>query len=289
MIATLVKLKCIHRIANVAQTSKLLIWLPRKIAGFANFSIKLRVINLNICSSTLILVMNDSWSAFFRFLSSWSSPASSLFQLLNFYKDIDNRNRTAMMNVVNNKIRCTWAGDTQIYINYHDHEWGRPVHDDCKLFEMLILEGMQAGLTWITVLKKREEYRRAFDNFDPVKVAIYDDAKLNELMANPGIIRNRLKIQAAITNAKALLDVVKIHGSFDKFIWAYVDHQPIIGRWETMADLPASTPLSNQISKDLKKLGFKFVGSTIIYSFMQAIGMVNDHLTNCFLYDNTNT
>lgn len=161
---------------------------------------------------------------------------------------------------------------------------GQPEHDDRKLFEMLILEGAQAGLSWITVLKKREAYRRAFDNLDPVKIAQYNDAKIAELMANPGIIRNRLKIQATIANAKAFLEVVKTHDSFDKFIWAYVDNQPIVGNWKRIDNLPCSTLLSDQISKDLKKLGFKLVGSTIIYSFMQSVGMVNDHLTDCFAY-----
>lgn len=186
---------------------------------------------------------------------------------------------------MNKKTRCPWAGDTQIYIDYHDNEWGRPVHDDRKLFEMLILEGAQAGLSWITVLKKREAYRQSFDNFDPSKVSQYDDAKVSELMNNPGIIRNRLKIQSTITNAKAFLEVVKTHGSFDKFIWAYVNNQPIDGQPKTLADVPGSTPLSDKISKDLKKLGFKFVGSTIIYAFMQSIGMVNDHLSDCFVYE----
>lgn len=185
---------------------------------------------------------------------------------------------------MNNKIRCPWAGDTQIYIDYHDNEWGRVVHDDRKLFEMLILEGAQAGLSWITVLKKREAYRQAFDNFDPTKVVEYDEVKVAELMANAGIIRNRLKIQAAIINAKAFLMVAEKYGSFDKFIWQYVHNKPIVGSFERIEDLPSSTPLSDQISKDLKKMGFKFIGSTIIYSFMQAIGMVNDHLTSCFLY-----
>lgn len=186
---------------------------------------------------------------------------------------------------MNKKMRCPWAGNDQIYIDYHDNEWGRPVHDDRKLFEMLILEGAQAGLSWITVLKKREAYRQSFDNFDPSKVSQYDDAKVSELMNNPGIIRNRLKIQSTITNAKAFLEVVKTHGSFDKFIWAYVNNQPIDGQPKTLADVPASTPLSDKISKDLKKLGFKFIGSTIIYAFMQSIGMVNDHLSDCFVYE----
>ncbi len=176
-------------------------------------------------------------------------------------------------------IRC--FGDTPLYIDYHDNEWGRPVHDDRKLFEMLILEGAQAGLSWITVLNKREAYRQAFDGFDPKKVALYDDAKIEELMANAGIIRNRLKIRAAITNAKLFLEIVDREGSFDKFIWSYVDYSPIIGDWESIESVPVNTPISDKISKDLKKMGFKFVGSTIIYSFMQAVGMVNDHLRSC--------
>ena len=180
--------------------------------------------------------------------------------------------------------RCPWAGDLPIYIDYHDKEWGRPVHDDRKLFEMLILEGMQAGLSWITVLKKREAYRAAFDGFDPHKIARYDEAKVEELMANEGIIRNRLKIKGAITNAKLFLEAVEQHGSFDRFIWSYVGGQPIVNRRETMEDIPATTPISDQMSKDLKKLGFKFVGSTILYAFMQATGMVNDHLADCFVY-----
>ena len=183
----------------------------------------------------------------------------------------------------NNKIRC--FGDIPIYIDYHDNEWGRPVHDDRKLFEMLILEGAQAGLSWITVLKKRETYREAFDGFDPEKVALYDDAKIEELMANAGIIRNRLKINAAIINAKLFLKIAEKHGSFDKFIWSYVDYAPIVGHWEKFEDMPITTPISDQISKDLKKQGFKFVGTTIIYSFMQAVGMVNDHLTLCCVYE----
>jgi len=183
------------------------------------------------------------------------------------------------------KIRCSWAGEDPIYVDYHDNEWGRPVHDDGKLFEMLILEGMQAGLSWITVLKKRENFRVAFDGFDPHKVAAYDEAKVEELMANEGIIRNRLKINGAIVNARLFLDIVEKHGSFDKFIWSYVDNKPIVGRPKTLADIPATTPLSDKISKDLKKMGFKFVGSTIIYAYMQATGMVDDHMADCFLCD----
>lgn len=182
------------------------------------------------------------------------------------------------------KVRCSWAGDLPIYMDYHDKEWGRPVHDDNKLFEMLILEGMQAGLSWITVLKKRKAFREAFDGFDPRKVALYGEAKIQELLANEGIIRNRLKVNAAVTNGKAFLEVQKKYGSFDKFIWAYVDHAPIENHREKMADIPATTQLSDQISKDLKKMGFKFVGSTIMYAFMQATGMVNDHVTDCFVY-----
>ncbi|MCL2616502.1 MAG: DNA-3-methyladenine glycosylase I [Defluviitaleaceae bacterium] len=180
---------------------------------------------------------------------------------------------------------CPWAGDSAIYIDYHNNEWGRPIHDDRKLFEMLILEGMQAGLTWITVLKKRDAFREAFDGFDPCKVALYDHAKIEELMANKGIIRNRLKMNSAVTNAKLFLKVVEKHGSFDKFIWGYVGYKPITGHWERIEDIPATTPVSDRISKDLKKMGFKFVGSTIIYAYMQATGMVNDHLVDCFAYE----
>ena len=182
------------------------------------------------------------------------------------------------------KTRCEWAGNTQIYTDYHDNEWGRPVHDDQKLFEMLILEGMQAGLTWLTILKRRESFRQAFDHFDPVKVAAYDDEKTQQLLTNEGIIRNRLKVNAAITNAKAFLEVAEKHGSFANFIWSYVDHTPIKGHWISISDLPATTPISDKLSKDLKKLGFKFVGSTIMYAFMQATGMVNDHTIDCFRY-----
>lgn len=185
---------------------------------------------------------------------------------------------------MNEKNRCSWA-DTPTYIDYHDHEWGRPVHDDGKLFEMLILEGMQAGLSWITVLNKREAFREAFDHFDPHRIALYDDAKVQELMANEKIIRNRLKIHGAVNNAKVFLRVVEEYGSFDRFIWRYVDDAPITGHFEKLEDVPATTPLSDQISKELKKLGFKFVGSTIIYAFMQATGMVNDHITTCFAYE----
>jgi DNA-3-methyladenine glycosylase I len=182
----------------------------------------------------------------------------------------------------NIKFRC--FGDTPIYMDYHDNEWGRPVHDDGKLFEMLILEGAQAGLSWITVLKKREAYREAFDGFDPNKVALYSDKKIEELMKNEGIIRNRLKINAAVNNARLFLGIIEKYGSFDRFIWGYVEYKPITGHWDSFENMQTTTPISDKISKDLKKMGFKFVGSTIIYSFMQAVGMVNDHLTKCFVY-----
>lgn len=180
--------------------------------------------------------------------------------------------------------RCSWAGDLPLYVDYHDKEWGRPEHDDNKLFEMLILEGMQAGLSWLTVLKKREAFIEAFDGFIPEKVALFDEVKIEALMSDERIIRNRLKINAAVTNAKLFLQIQRQYGSFDTFIWSYVDHTPIIGHRKSEAEVPASTPLSDRISKDLKKLGFKFVGSTIIYSFMQAVGMVNDHVESCFAY-----
>ena len=183
------------------------------------------------------------------------------------------------------RIRCPWAGNTPIYADYHDNEWGRPIYDDIKLFEMLILEGMQAGLSWITVLKKREAFREAFDGFDPEKMALYDDAKIQELMENEKIIRNRLKINAAVGNARAFLEITKDHGSFSKMIWGYVDNRPITNHWKRMEDIPATTPVSDRTSRDLKKKGFNFVGSTIIYSFMQATGMVNDHLVGCFVRD----
>lgn len=180
--------------------------------------------------------------------------------------------------------RCEWAGSAPVYVAYHDNEWGRPEHDDRKLFEMLILEGMQAGLSWITILKKRENFRRAFDNFDPKKIAGYGDRKIAALLEDPGIIRNKLKINAAVANAKAFLEIQREYGSFDKFIWSYVDNTPIVNRPRTLADVPASTPLSDRISKDLKKRGFRFVGTTIIYSFMQAVGMVDDHVVSCFCH-----
>lgn len=180
------------------------------------------------------------------------------------------------------KIRCGWVNSDPLYRQYHDEEWGVPVHDDRKLFEMLVLEGAQAGLSWYTVLKKRETYREAFDRFDPVKVAAYDEAKAAELLTNEGIIRNRLKVQAAITNARAFLNVQEEFGSFDAYIWRFVGGSPIRNRWNTLKEVPASTPQSDAMSKDLRKRGFKFVGSTICYAFMQATGMVDDHTAACF-------
>lgn len=177
--------------------------------------------------------------------------------------------------------RCEWAGPEQIYIDYHDKEWGIPVHDDKKLFEMLILEGMQAGLSWITILKKREAFRAALDGFDPEKVALYKEDKIETLMENKGIIRNRRKLEAAVQNANAFLRIQKDYGSFDTFIWSYVNGKPIVNSPKSLSDVPASTPLSDKISADLKKLGFKFVGTVIVYSFMQAVGIVNDHVTSC--------
>jgi DNA-3-methyladenine glycosylase I len=182
------------------------------------------------------------------------------------------------------KHRCGWLNDDPLYIRYHDEEWGVPVHDDRKLFEMLILEGAQAGLSWYTILKKREHYRAAFDQFDPVKVAAYDEEKIKELLGNEGIVRNRLKVESAVTNAKAFLQVQKEFGSFDRYIWSFVGGKPIRNHWNELKEVPASTPESDKMSKDLKKRGFRFVGTTICYAFMQAVGMVNDHTKQCFLY-----
>jgi DNA-3-methyladenine glycosylase I len=183
------------------------------------------------------------------------------------------------------KIRCEWCGTDPIYTKYHDDEWGVPVHDDQKLFEMLILEGAQAGLSWITVLKKRKNYRKAFDNFDVVKVSKYSEKKVAKLLANPGIIRNRLKVNAAVTNAKAFLKIQDEFGSFDKYIWQFVNYEPIVNKFKILKELPAKSEISDFMSNDLKERGFKFVGSTICYAFMQAVGMVNDHIIDCFKYE----
>ncbi len=169
-----------------------------------------------------------------------------------------------------------------MYRSYHDTEWGVPVHDDRKQFEFLILEGAQAGLSWSTILNKREGYRTAYADFDPVKVAAYTEAIMGELLINPGIVRNRLKIAASVTNARHFLEVQREFGSFDHYIWGFVNHKPIINRFESMAEVPATSPESDVLSKDLKQRGFKFVGSTIIYAHMQAVGMVNDHIVSCF-------
>jgi|TARA_Y100000310_G_scaffold129185_2_gene128364 DNA-3-methyladenine glycosylase I len=182
--------------------------------------------------------------------------------------------------------RCDWAPlDDELYLKYHDEEWGVPVHDDKKLFEMLILEGAQAGLSWRTVLKKRENYRKAFDNFDFNKIAKYDQKKKDSLLKNEGIIRNRLKIDSAIKNAKAFIKIIEEFGSFDKYLWEFVNNKQIKNKFKTLKDFPAKTELSDKISKDLKKRGMNFVGSTIIYAFLQAVGVVNDHQVDCFRYD----
>jgi DNA-3-methyladenine glycosylase I len=180
------------------------------------------------------------------------------------------------------KIRCGWSLKDQLYKDYHDHEWGTPLHDDTRLFEMLNLEGAQAGLSWHTVLVKRENYRHAFDNWDAKKIARYTDKKVEKLLLDPGIIRNRLKIQATISNAKAFLKVQEEFGSFDRYIWQFVQHKPIVNNFRSLSEVPAKTPISDAMSKDLLKKGFKFAGSTICYAFMQATGMVNDHLVTCW-------
>lgn len=180
--------------------------------------------------------------------------------------------------------RCGWVPDDPLYQKYHDEEWGVPVHDDRLLFEFLILEGAQAGLSWATILKKRDNYRAAFDNFSAEKIAKYDERKYQAFLENAGIVRNRLKIQATIENAKAFLAVQKEYGSFDPYIWQFVGGKPMVNRWKSLKELPARTAESDAMSKDLKKRGFKFVGSTICYAFMQAVGMVNDHTVDCFRY-----
>lgn len=184
------------------------------------------------------------------------------------------------------KKRCTWSGTDPLMIAYHDKEWGRPTHDDKVHFEFLILEAAQAGLSWSTVLKKREAYRKNFADFDPVKVSKFSQAKVEKLMLDPSIIRNRLKIEAAVNNAKKFLEIQKEFGSFDKYCWQFVGGKPLVNKRKSTRDIPASTPESDAFSKDLKKRGFKFVGSTIIYAHMQAVGMVNDHTLDCFCRKN---
>jgi DNA-3-methyladenine glycosylase I len=183
------------------------------------------------------------------------------------------------------KKRCEWGEGDPLYQNYHDEEWGIPIHDDRKLFEFLILEGMQAGLSWSTILKKRGNFMAAFDNFDPEKIASYDEKKVKQLLQNAGIIRNRSKIEASIQNAKAFLKVRKEHGSFDTFLWQFIGGKPKKNAWKKLRDIPGTTQESDTMSKALKSRGFKFVGSTICYAFMQATGMVNDHMVYCFRYD----
>ena len=180
--------------------------------------------------------------------------------------------------------RCGWSGTEPIYVTYHDTEWGVPVYDNQKLFAKLILDGAQAGLSWITILRKRDNYYKAFDNFDAEKIARYDDAKIAELLDNAGIVRNRQKINSTIKNAQGYLKIMETESSFSEYLWSFVEGKPIINAWETMADVPAQTTLSHALSKDLKKRGFSFVGPTIVYAFMQAVGMVNDHVTTCFRY-----
>ena len=184
--------------------------------------------------------------------------------------------------------RCPWCGSDPLYMSYHDLEWGVPLHDDTRLFEMLTLEGAQAGLSWLTILRKREGYRRAFAEFDIKKVALFTDEDKTRFMADSGIVRNRLKISATITNARAALEVQSEFGSLDNYLWSFVGGVPIINSWKSMSEIPASSPLSDLMSKDLKRRGFRFVGSTICYAFMQATGMINDHLTDCCCYDRDN-
>ncbi|MDH5472452.1 MAG: DNA-3-methyladenine glycosylase I [Gammaproteobacteria bacterium] len=178
--------------------------------------------------------------------------------------------------------RCVWAGDDPLYQKYHDEEWGVPSYNDRHLFEMLILEGAQAGLSWITILKKRENYRKAFDNFEAKKIARYSDRKIEALLQNPGIVRNRLKVNATVTNAKLFLEIQKEQGQFSDYIWRFVGGEPMVNKWKKHEDIPVTTKESDAMSKDLKKRGFKFVGSTICYAYMQAVGMVDDHVMDCF-------
>lgn len=178
--------------------------------------------------------------------------------------------------------RCPWCGSDELYVKYHDEEWGVPVHEDGKHFEFLVLESAQAGLNWLTVLRKRENYRAAYDGFDPVTVSQYDENKVLVLMNNPGIIRNRRKIEASVNNAKCFLRIQKEFGSFDNYIWGFVDNKPVVNHWSDISEVPATSELSDKVSRDLKNRDFKFLGSTIIYAHLQATGIINDHLTSCF-------
>jgi DNA-3-methyladenine glycosylase I len=182
------------------------------------------------------------------------------------------------------KKRCPWVGTDDLYIRYHDEEWGVPVYDDRKLFEFLILEGAQAGLSWLTILKKRENYNRVFDNFDASKIVNYNSNKIEALLNDAGIVRNRLKIQSTIQNARAFLEICEHYNSFADYIWSFTDGKPLVNHWKTLQDMPAKTELSDKMSNELKKAGFNFVGSTICYAFMQAVGIVNDHTVDCFRY-----
>jgi DNA-3-methyladenine glycosylase I len=178
--------------------------------------------------------------------------------------------------------RCSWCGTDELYVKYHDEEWGVPVHDDKKHFEFLLLESAQAGLSWLTVLRKRENYRLAYDGFDVLKISNYDDEKFDELLSDKGIIRNKLKIRASINNAKCFIKIQEEFGSFDKYIWSFTNSRPVINSWDSISEVPASSELSDNVSKDLKARGFKFVGTTIIYAHLQATGIINDHIKSCF-------
>ncbi len=178
--------------------------------------------------------------------------------------------------------RCAWCGNDPLYVSYHDEEWGMPEYDDQQLFAKLILDGAQAGLSWITILRKRDNYWKAFDNFNPEKIACYDDAKIADLLQNPGIVRNRLKVQSAVKNARGYLDIIEKEGSFSHFLWQFVDGKPIQNKWRSLSEVPAETAVSRTMSKTLKQYGFSFVGPTICYAFMQAVGLCNDHLVSCF-------
>lgn len=182
-------------------------------------------------------------------------------------------------------VRCEWASFSDLALKYHDEEWGVPIHDDRSLFEFLVLEGAQAGLSWETILKKRDNYRKAFDIFDHEKVAVYNDAKVEDLLKNEGIIRNKLKVRSAINNARAFKKVRDEFGSFDAYIWGFVNHRPVQNSWASLAEIPSKTEIAEKVSKDLKKRGFSFVGPTIVYAFMQAVGMVNDHVVDCFRHE----
>ena len=194
-------------------------------------------------------------------------------------------NQSNLVNNTNKKSnRCEWCGTDPLYVKYHDEDWGIPVHNDRTLFEFLILEGAQAGLSWITILKKRENYKNLFDDFDVIKVSKYSEKKIAKLLENPGIIRNKLKVNSTVTNAQAFIKIQKEFGSFDKYVWQFVNGKPIVNKFKSLKEIPAKTEISDLMSRDFKKRGFKFVGSTICYAFMQATGMVNDHTTRCFRY-----